>query len=652
MQGDEPALTLVVPTLCGAHRLPGLLAALANQQGAPPWEVVVVLDGVADDTPRLLAGWSARLPLRVLTLPESRGVAAALNAGLAAARGPVVVRCDDDLAPPPHFLRRIAEHHRDPDRRVGVIAPTRDVFADTPYARAYGSPASDRIVAAAVAAPPEQRWVYWAACNSARRADVEPVGGFDESLAYREDSDLGRRLWRSGVELIVDPDLEVAHTRPAADAATRLGRAFLSGAAVAPGTSPAETGRRHDGHRPLERAWWLAQHLVAANLRSQSSAVRAGAVLDRALPVLPAGLGGRLVALGVEGAGIAGRRSGRAEWDKRGEADKERTADPVPRAGARPDDPPLDQATVSVVIPHHGRPEPTLALVGGLDADPTVTEILVVDDASPTPLSEHHLPSRTTVLRRDVNGGFGAAVNTGAARATGRLLLILNSDLEVPAGFVTDLRVAAAPHLPAVVSPRVVSADGAEAHTARRFPRIRHQVAEWLSPLARFHHRRWYQRLVGYDLAVARDGGRTDWVVGAALLLRRADFEAVEGFDERYFMNCEEIDLQRRLHAAGLGSVALAAPTVVHRSGGSTPSDRHRAWLVESRLRYADATGSRRPLQAALLAATTINLGVNLGRRLAGRDVAPWRTARREAALVLGRGSMDPREPGTGGGRR
>jgi len=294
-------------------------------------------------------------------------------------------------------------------------------------------------------------------------------------------------------------------------------------------------------------------------------------------------------------------------------------------------------ARVSIVVPHYGDPRPTGRLLDALRAQTAAdrTEVIVVDDRSPEPFPE---TEGVTVVRREHNGGFGAAVNSGAALATEPLLMVLNSDLEVSETFVADFVSAASPWLPAVVSPRVVGQDGSPLWTGRHFPRVRHQAVEWLVPLARHRHRRILHEWVGHDTSVRVDASATvDWVVGAALLLPTDDFRAVGGFDERFFMNSEEIDLQRRLRERGLPSVVLPEPSVVHEVGGSSDPLRRRAWLVRSRLDYADKWGSRRRLQLALLAATAVNLCWNAGRRALGRPVHPLSDAREEAALLTQR---------------
>lgn len=291
---------------------------------------------------------------------------------------------------------------------------------------------------------------------------------------------------------------------------------------------------------------------------------------------------------------------------------------------------------VTAVVPHYGDPAPTRALVGELHAQRGVRlEVVVVDDASPEPFPA---TDGVRLARRERNGGFGSAVNTGAQLATGDLLLVLNSDVTIDPGFVTALVTAAEPFQPCVAGPSVRDRAGHRASSGRRFPTAVHQVAEWLTPLARFRATTRWQAAVGHDTS-CRPGTVTpvDWLVGAALLVPLAHFRAVGGFDETFFMNCEEVDLQRRLRARGLPSVFLGTVGLVHTGGGSSDPLASRGWLVAARLRYAAKWGGRRRLAAALTAATMVNLAANTARRLRRARVAPLRTARAELALIRGR---------------
>lgn len=291
---------------------------------------------------------------------------------------------------------------------------------------------------------------------------------------------------------------------------------------------------------------------------------------------------------------------------------------------------------ITVVVPHHGGPAPTLSTLADLRAQVTSRplQLVVVDDASPEPFPD---VDGVTVVRRDTNGGFGSAVNSGVRHADHPLLLVLNSDVTLGETFVEDLVSAATPWMPAVVGPLLRDPAGRHANSARHFPTAGHQVVEWLTPLARHRDRHVLREAVGHDTrAVPGAILPVDWVVGAAMLLPTESFRAVGGFDEGYFMNSEEVDLQRRLRGHGIPSVFLGTVTLTHVGGGSSDPTARRRWLVASRMRYAETWGGRRRLAVALTAATAVNAVVNTGRRIAGRDVDPVATAREELRLIHG----------------
>lgn len=294
------------------------------------------------------------------------------------------------------------------------------------------------------------------------------------------------------------------------------------------------------------------------------------------------------------------------------------------------------RADVTVVIPHYGDPANAVAVVSRLRRQRGVAlEIVVVDDASPEAMPEL---DGVVVARRERNGGFGAAVNSGVALATAPLALILNSDLDIDDTFVADLLAAAQPWQPAVVAPALVSDTGETQWSGRRFPTTAQQCVEWLTPLARFRDRAWWHAGVGHDLAATP--GETvavDWLVGAALLLPTELFREAGGFDERFHMNSEEVDLQLRLARAGVPRVYAGAVQVRHEGGGSSASERRRQWVVTSRIRYArkwHGEGGATRLRAALALASLVNLTVNAVRQLSGTEIDAWRTFHDELAYL------------------
>jgi N-acetylglucosaminyl-diphospho-decaprenol L-rhamnosyltransferase len=288
--------------------------------------------------------------------------------------------------------------------------------------------------------------------------------------------------------------------------------------------------------------------------------------------------------------------------------------------------------SLSVVIPHYGDPTLALALVDDLrqQSPPGGCEIIVVDDRSPTPFPD---TAGVEVVRREANGGFGAAVNSGAAAATGDWLLIANSDLRIDPPTLPELLDAARPLMPAVVGPATVDAEGRPEHTGRRFPTAPQLVAATALPLQRFAGEGWFVRLAGYVVPRDRDPRRVDWLQGSCLLLPRDVFVDVGGFDESYYMYSEEVDLQRRLSDVGVHSWLLPSVAVTHTGGKSTigivdVGER----MMGSRLRYARKFGGEQAARRALKVVAVLNLGCRLVLRAAGRASAPRHAWQREWA--------------------
>lgn len=302
--------------------------------------------------------------------------------------------------------------------------------------------------------------------------------------------------------------------------------------------------------------------------------------------------------------------------------------------------------TVSVVIPFFGDPADTLALIEQLRGqDEADLEIIVSDDVSPTPFPD---VEGVQVVRRTQNGGFGAAVNSGVEAATGELLLVLNSDLEISSRFVADLVREAAPFQPCVAGPVLLEGeDRIPAPSARFFPKVRHYAVEWCSPFARFHDTGVWRRCHGHDLAAVP--GRvieTEWVVGAVMLIPTASYRAVGGMDENFFMNCEEVDLQYRLRERGVKALFVGTVSCLHEGGGSSADDRRGQWALDARFYLMDKEHGRRgrlQMTAALYAASGVNLLANVARSIYNNDVDVRRITRRELAMI--RGHAGPKAP-------
>lgn len=306
---------------------------------------------------------------------------------------------------------------------------------------------------------------------------------------------------------------------------------------------------------------------------------------------------------------------------------------------------------VTIIIPFYGDPAETLNLVSRLRNSPesAIAEIIISDDCSPSPFPLT-LPDEAAgpeaggeapavrVVRRERNGGFGAAVNTGLEQVRTPLALVLNSDLMIDAQQICALVAQAAPWQPVVATAKVLGPDGAPQYSGRRFPTIGHQVVEWLTPLARWRHHRVLHEAVGHDMRAAEADApiAVDWVMGALMLLPVAQVREVGGFDESFHMNSEEVDLQLRLRRIGVPSLVIPSVQAVHIGGGSSDPQRRRQWLVDSRFRYAGKWGRPRALAASLTGATAANFAVNCLRRVRDRRVRPVQVLRAEMLLIRG----------------
>ena len=297
--------SIVVPSRGGADRLPILVESLDAQTHLDV-EMIVVIDEDVDNSDSVVRRYRDDLPVRSIVFPENRGRAAALNAGFFAAAGDILIRADDDLELEPDFVEHHVRLHEEAPR--GVIAMCRDIFPDTPYARAYGIRADEDIRVQAFATPPERTWQWWSGNVSTTRDDFHQVGGYDEDFrAYGwEDVEWGYRLHRLGREILVAPGFTTLHHGPVTSTTERVQRAFHSGEAYRKFIS--KHGPEARTFTRLDRSPWNALVRLGSALATERTIGTVGRALDRTIGALPAWPAEKLVALAVQSAADAGRR--------------------------------------------------------------------------------------------------------------------------------------------------------------------------------------------------------------------------------------------------------------------------------------------------------------------------------------------------------
>ncbi len=212
-------ISVVIPTYNRLDTLRVVLPSLLGQSLAHDrYELILAdsrsVDGTAEYVNELSAGTGAG---RIRYLPgDYGGRAAARNAGVAAARAPVVLFTDADIIAAPDLLALHAEDHRNaPGRRVGIVGCEIQVRSLEDYRRQRDHPGSQRPLH-----PPSRKrlsWLYFLTGNaSVRRDDLMAVGSFDEAFTGygHEDLELGYRLQKSGVELLYDARAVNYHWHP------------------------------------------------------------------------------------------------------------------------------------------------------------------------------------------------------------------------------------------------------------------------------------------------------------------------------------------------------------------------------------------------------------------------------------------------------
>lgn len=201
-------------------------------------------------------------------------------------------------------------------------------------------------------------------------------------------------------------------------------------------------------------------------------------------------------------------------------------------------------------------------------------EIIVVDNASSDGSPAYlvtEFPSVRLIANKD-NRGFGAANNQGLEAATGAMVLFLNTDTIVRPGAIHRLAETLTGNPDAAaVGPALVHPDGSFQVSFGKTVSFSGQLVQKLI-LNPFYKRALRSR------AVPRSVG---WLSAACLLARMDMIRRIGGFDERFFLYFEDIDLCRRLAAAGGRLIFEPRAAVVH-EGGATTTGRAR----DSRFEY------------------------------------------------------------------
>ncbi|MBD3244250.1 MAG: glycosyltransferase [Chitinivibrionales bacterium] len=301
---------------------------------------------------------------------------------------------------------------------------------------------------------------------------------------------------------------------------------------------------------------------------------------------------------------------------------------------------------LSTIIVNWNSADYTVACVERLCSlpQPPAHEIVVVDNASYDGVGERLAARKlpVTFVQGEQNLGFGQANNAGFERCTGDIVLFLNPDTLVHGDALVTMAGYLQSH-PGVgaVGCRLLNADGSVQRTSiQRYPTLLNQLLD-SNLLQRLFPRLW---LWGHSplFGPCGQGVPVESVSGAALMVTREAFLAVEKFSSRYFMYAEDVDLCWKMWRAGFQVHHVSGATVTHYGGGTSENlsgghfgavmIRESTWLYLRRARGGVYAAAYR-FEMALIAVLRLSLIVAVwplltlmrGRGAAGHALAKWR---------------------------
>ena len=234
------------------------------------------------------------------------------------------------------------------------------------------------------------------------------------------------------------------------------------------------------------------------------------------------------------------------------------------------------EVTLSIVSHGHG------ALVATLLADISryvTTPVRVLLTLNVPEIEEkwftENPPFEVQIVRNTIPKGFGENHNAALARSNTDLFCVLNPDIRLTANpFPPLVALLKNPGI-GVAAPSVVGRDLTPEDHARAFPSLFTLIAKALG--ARGHSPPPSNRSVYYP----------DWVAGMFMLFRSETLRSMHGFDERYFLYYEDVDLCARLRNSGFEIAVSSEVSVVHDARRESRRNlRFAKWHLRSALRF------------------------------------------------------------------
>ena len=242
---------------------------------------------------------------------------------------------------------------------------------------------------------------------------------------------------------------------------------------------------------------------------------------------------------------------------------------------------------ISVSIVSHGHGELVALLLEDLNLHrPSGIEVILILNIEETlPFDPESFAFPVKAIRNRDPQGFAFNHNAAFKLARGNYFCILNPDVRLNmdpfSALIEELKNASV----GAVAPLILDPDGAIEDSARPFPSLSSLVCKAFG----LEPKRYYE--------IGKESLSPDWVGGMFMLLRREAFAAVGGFDTRYHLYYEDVDLCARLRLAGYDIRLVPRASAVHLARRQSRGNmRYLLWHLRSMIRYI-LSGTRRKVE-------------------------------------------------------
>lgn len=215
----------------------------------------------------------------------------------------------------------------------------------------------------------------------------------------------------------------------------------------------------------------------------------------------------------------------------------------------------IARATLSLSVVSHGQAALVCALLNDLQAcagGSGLEVLLTVNVPEELPESLRRLPFSVRIIHNPIPLGFGENHNRAFRMAEGDFFCIVNPDIRIASDIFPALLKALKDDRIGIVAPLVLGITGNVEDSARLFPTPLKIICKALG------------RCKGGDYVIGTRCIFPDWVGGMFMLCRSEVYRRIGGFDEKFFLYYEDVDLCARVWLLGLQVVLVPQVSVIH----------------------------------------------------------------------------------------